>query len=64
MDADTKIDHEKNKHNIYKWQDLNIIYNLELNDRVSIGTQEYLINTLKTNLINGKSEIELLNVVS
>jgi len=43
---------------------LNIIYNLELNDRVSIGTQEYLINTLKTNLINGKSEIELLNVVS
>ena len=42
---------------------LKIIYNLELNDRVSIGNQKYLINSLKTDLINGKSSIELLNVV-
>jgi len=43
---------------------LKIIYNLELNDKVSIGTQQYIINSLKTDLINGKSSIELLNVVS
>ena len=43
---------------------LNIIYNLELNDRVSIGNQQYIINSLNTNLINGKSSFELLNVVS
>ena len=43
---------------------LKIIYNLELNDRVSIGNQQYIINSLNTNLINGKSSIELLNVVS
>ena len=43
---------------------LKIIYNLELNDRISIGTQEYIINSLKTDLINGKSTIELLNVVT
>ena len=43
---------------------LKIIYNLELNDRVSIGTQEYIINSMNTNLINGKSSIELLNVVT
>jgi hypothetical protein len=43
---------------------LKIIYNLKMNDRVSIGSQEYIINSLKTNLTNGKSDIELLNVVS
>jgi hypothetical protein len=43
---------------------LKIIYNLELNDRISIGTQQYIINSLKTDLLNGKSSIELLNVVS
>ena len=43
---------------------LKIIYNLELNDRVSIGNQQYIINSLNTNLINGKSSVELLNVVS
>ena len=42
---------------------LNIIYNLELNDKVSIGNQRYIINSLNTNLINGKSSFELLNVV-
>ena len=43
---------------------LKIIYNLELNDKVSIGNQQYIINSLNTNLINGKSSFELLNVVS
>ena len=42
---------------------LKIIYNLELNDKVSIGNQQYIINSLNTDLINGKSEFELLNVV-
>jgi hypothetical protein len=42
---------------------LKIIYNLQLNDRVSIGQEEYIINQMTTNLINGKSSIELLNVV-
>ena len=42
---------------------LKIIYNLELNDKVSIGNQQYIINSLNTNLINGKSSFELLNVV-
>ena len=42
---------------------LQIIYNLELNDRVTIGQEKYIINQLTTNLINGKSSIELLNVV-
>jgi hypothetical protein len=42
---------------------LKIIYNLELNDRVKIGQEEYIINQMTTNLINGKSSIELLNVV-
>ena len=40
---------------------LNIIKNLKMNDRVTIGNQDYTINTLQTNLITGKSSFEILN---
>ena len=42
---------------------LKMIYNLKLNDKVSLNNKNYLINSVKTNLITGKSEFELLNVV-
>ena len=42
---------------------LNIIYNLEMNDYLTIGAQAYTINTITTDLTNGKSSIELLNNV-
>jgi hypothetical protein len=42
---------------------LKIIYNLKLNDRITLNNYTYKINSLKTNLINGKSSIELLNEV-
>ena len=40
---------------------LKIIYNLNMNDSVSINNQGYIINSLKTNLITGESNLELLN---
>ena len=43
---------------------LKIIYNLKMNDKVTIGQETYLINSIKTNLINGKSDLELLNQIT
>ena len=40
---------------------LKIIYNINMNDKVVINNQDYLINSLTTNLITGESSIELLN---
>lgn len=40
---------------------LKIIYNLNMNDTVTINNQDYTINTLQTNLITGESSMELLN---
>ena len=40
---------------------LKIIYNLNMNDKVVINNQGYLINNLTTNLNTGESSIELLN---
>ena len=40
---------------------LKIIYNINMNDKVVINNQGYLINNLTTNLITGESSIELLN---
>ena len=40
---------------------LKIIYNLNMNDKVVINNQGYLINNLNTNLITGESSMELLN---
>lgn len=40
---------------------LNIIKNLKMNDKVTINNQNFTLNTLQTNLITGKSSIEILN---
>jgi len=40
---------------------LNIIYKLNMNDRVVINKQSYNINNMTTNLITGESSMELLN---
>jgi len=42
---------------------LRIIYNIKMNDTLTIQGQEYKINTISTNLITGESDIELLNEV-
>ena len=40
---------------------LNIIKNLKMNDKVTINNQDYTLNTVQTNLITGKSSLEILN---
>ena len=42
---------------------LKIYHNLQLNDKFQINQQDYKINSITTNLNNGKSQIELLNVI-
>ena len=42
---------------------LKIIYNLKLNDKISLDNRNYRINSIKTNLITGDSNLELLNIV-
>jgi len=42
---------------------LRILYKFKLNDTFVINTQSYLINSITTNLQDGKSEMELLNKV-
>ena len=42
---------------------LKILYDFKLNDTFQINTQKYIINSITTNLQNGKSEMELLNKV-
>ena len=42
---------------------LNLIYNLKMYDTIEINYENYRINTMKTNLTSGKSEIELINLV-
>ncbi len=39
-----------------------IFHNLQLNDLIQIRQQNYQINSITTNLTNGKSQLELLNV--
>ena len=39
-----------------------IFYNLQLNDLIQIRQQNYQINSITTNLTNGKSQLELLNI--
>ena len=43
---------------------LKILFNFKLNDVFTINRQDYLINSVTTNLQSGKSEMELLNKVS
>jgi hypothetical protein len=40
---------------------MKIYYNLQLNDLIEMGQQTYKINSLKTDLTTGKTELELLN---
>lgn len=42
---------------------MKIYYNLQLNDLIQIGQDNYKINSLTTNLTTGKTEFELLNDV-
>lgn len=42
---------------------LKMIYNLKLNDKISLNNNTYQINSIKTDLTTGKSDLELLNVV-
>mgnify|MGYP003146945514 CR=1 FL=1 len=42
---------------------LKMIYNLKLNDKISLNNKTYQINSVKTDLTTGKSDLELLNVV-
>jgi len=41
---------------------LKMIYNLKLNDKISLNNYTYRINSVTTNLITGESSLELLNV--
>ena len=43
---------------------LKILYNFKLNDTFTINSRDYIINSITTNLQNGKSSMELLNKVS
>ena len=42
---------------------MKIYYNLQLNDLIQLGQENYKINSLTTNLTTGKTEFELLNDV-
>jgi hypothetical protein len=42
---------------------LKMIYNLKLNDQISLNNNSYRINSITTNLTTGESSIELLNIV-
>jgi len=42
---------------------LRILFDFKLNDTFEINSQRYIINSITTNLQNGKSSIELLNEV-
>tara|TARA_R110000751_G_scaffold193236_1_gene298747 strand:- start:1870 stop:4218 length:2349 start_codon:yes stop_codon:yes gene_type:complete len=43
---------------------LKIFFDLQLNQIIQIGQDNYRINSVTTNLTNGKSEFELLNVIN
>ena len=42
---------------------LKMIYNLKLNDQISLNNNNYRINSITTNLTSGESSLELLNIV-
>jgi len=42
---------------------LKVLYDLQMNDYMTIGQQSYKINSITTDLTNGKSSLELLNNV-
>jgi hypothetical protein len=42
----------------------NILINYRLNDQIKIQDKIFRINSITTNLMDGKSELELLNIFS
>ena len=40
-----------------------IFSSLQLNNKIQLGQNDYRINSIKTNLTNGKTEFELLNTI-
>jgi hypothetical protein len=42
---------------------MKVYYNLQLNDLIQLGQNNYKINSLTTNLTTGKTEFELLNTI-
>lgn len=50
------------KTNVSAYLPLNVILNYRLNDIFIIGTTEYRINSIKTNLLTNKSDLELYNL--
>ncbi len=50
------------KTNVSAYLPLNVILNYRLNDIFIIGTTEYRINSIKTNLLTNKSDLELFNL--
>ena len=50
------------KINVSAYLPLNVILNYRLNDIFIIGTTEYRINSIKTNLLTNKSDLELYNL--
>jgi len=42
---------------------MKVYYNLQLNDLIELGQDNYKINSLKTDLTTGKTEFELLNTI-
>ena len=42
---------------------MKVYYNLKLNDLIEIGQDSYKINSMKTDLTSGKTELELLNTI-
>lgn len=43
---------------------INFLINYTLADKIQIGDKVYIINSINSNLLNGESSLELLNVVS
>ncbi len=50
--------------NVSAFMPLKVLYDLQMNDFMTIGQQSYKINSITTDLTNGKSSLELLNNVS
>ena len=56
------FDRNSRKTNVSAYLPLNVILNYRLNDIFIIGTTEYRINSIKTNLLTNKSDLELYNL--
>ena len=57
------FDTKKRLTKITAYLPLNILINIQLNDVVVINQRKYRINSLTTDLLTGKSDFELLNIV-